>query len=149
MAAPAVSRWLGNCSFSPGPLGRAAEGHDMPSPPAPIRIGYCLSLTGPVVGNTRSARLAQDIEVDFLVGCDGSRSVVREQAGTAPRSSAPASDVIAPPSKLATTSCPSTRVNPNKSALHSVVIGALLESFESRCGTTTFSDSAPRCALFV
>jgi branched-chain amino acid transport system substrate-binding protein len=33
----------------------------MPSPPAPIRIGYCLSLTGPVAGNTRSARLAQDI----------------------------------------------------------------------------------------
>src|SRR5260370_11215725 len=26
-----------------------------------IRIGYCLSLTGPVAGNTRSARLAQDI----------------------------------------------------------------------------------------
>jgi branched-chain amino acid transport system substrate-binding protein len=33
----------------------------MPSTPAPIRIGYCLSLTGPVAGNTRSARLAQDI----------------------------------------------------------------------------------------
>jgi branched-chain amino acid transport system substrate-binding protein len=33
----------------------------MPSPPAPIRIGYCLSLTGPLAGNTRSARLAQDI----------------------------------------------------------------------------------------
>jgi branched-chain amino acid transport system substrate-binding protein len=29
--------------------------------PAPIRIGYCLSLTGPVAGNTRSARLAHDI----------------------------------------------------------------------------------------
>jgi branched-chain amino acid transport system substrate-binding protein len=28
---------------------------------APIRIGYCLSLTGPVAGNTRSARLAHDI----------------------------------------------------------------------------------------
>ena len=27
----------------------------------PIRIGYCLSLTGPVAGNTRSARLAHDI----------------------------------------------------------------------------------------
>jgi branched-chain amino acid transport system substrate-binding protein len=33
----------------------------MPSTPAPIRIGYCLSLTGPVAGNTRSARLAHDI----------------------------------------------------------------------------------------
>lgn len=28
---------------------------------APIRIGYCLSLTGPVAGNSRSARLAHDI----------------------------------------------------------------------------------------
>jgi branched-chain amino acid transport system substrate-binding protein len=27
----------------------------------PIRIGYCLSLTGPVAGNTRSAQLAHDI----------------------------------------------------------------------------------------
>jgi branched-chain amino acid transport system substrate-binding protein len=27
----------------------------------PIRIGYCLSLTGPVAGNTRSARLAHEI----------------------------------------------------------------------------------------
>ena len=33
----------------------------MPTTPAPIRIGYCLSLTGPVAGNTRSARLAHDI----------------------------------------------------------------------------------------
>jgi branched-chain amino acid transport system substrate-binding protein len=28
---------------------------------APVRIGYCLSLTGPVAGNARSARLAHDI----------------------------------------------------------------------------------------
>ena len=28
---------------------------------APIRIGYCLSLTGPVAGNSRSAQLAHDI----------------------------------------------------------------------------------------
>ena len=28
---------------------------------APIRIGYCLSLTGPLSGNSRSARLAHDI----------------------------------------------------------------------------------------
>src|SRR6185312_9565879 len=41
---------------------------------------------------------------------------------------------------------PSTGANPNKSALHSVGIGALLESSESRCGTTTFADSASRCA---
>lgn len=28
---------------------------------APVRIGYCLSLTGPLAGNSRSARLAHDI----------------------------------------------------------------------------------------
>jgi branched-chain amino acid transport system substrate-binding protein len=33
----------------------------MPGTLSPILIGYCLSLTGPVAGNTRSARLAQDI----------------------------------------------------------------------------------------
>ncbi len=33
----------------------------MPTTPAPIRIGYCLSLTGPVADNSRSARLAHDI----------------------------------------------------------------------------------------
>ncbi|ANT53148.1 amino acid ABC transporter substrate-binding protein [Mesorhizobium amorphae] len=30
-------------------------------PTAPIRIGYCLSLTGPVAGNSQSARLAHEI----------------------------------------------------------------------------------------
>jgi Periplasmic binding protein len=33
----------------------------MPTVSASIRIGYCLSLTGPVAGKTRSARLAHDI----------------------------------------------------------------------------------------
>lgn len=33
----------------------------MASDPQPIRIGYCLSLSGPVSGNTRSARLAHEI----------------------------------------------------------------------------------------
>lgn len=33
----------------------------MPSATAPIRIGYCLSLTGPLAGNSQSARLAHDI----------------------------------------------------------------------------------------
>src|SRR3974390_1289447 len=61
-------------------------------------------------------------------------------------SSAPASDVIAPPSKPATTVRRSTGANSKSSGLHSVGIGALRESSESRCGTTTFADSAPRCA---
>ena len=50
----------GNSSFSL-PLGPVAKGHNMPSTPAQFRIGYCLSLTGPVAGNTRSTRLAHDI----------------------------------------------------------------------------------------
>jgi len=33
----------------------------MPTPPTPLRIGYSMSLTGPVAGNTGSARLAHDI----------------------------------------------------------------------------------------
>jgi branched-chain amino acid transport system substrate-binding protein len=33
----------------------------VPSASTPIRIGYCLSLTGPLAGNGRSARLAHDI----------------------------------------------------------------------------------------
>jgi branched-chain amino acid transport system substrate-binding protein len=33
----------------------------MPATSAPIRIGYCLSLTGPVADNSRSARLAHEI----------------------------------------------------------------------------------------
>jgi branched-chain amino acid transport system substrate-binding protein len=33
----------------------------MPEASAPLRIGYCLSLTGPLAGNSRSARLAHEI----------------------------------------------------------------------------------------
>ncbi|MDQ0470021.1 ABC transporter substrate-binding protein [Labrys wisconsinensis] len=33
----------------------------MPAAPSPIRIGYCLSLTGPLASNSPSARLAHDI----------------------------------------------------------------------------------------
>jgi branched-chain amino acid transport system substrate-binding protein len=34
---------------------------DMTTTSAPIRIGYCLSLTGPLAGNSRSAQLAHEI----------------------------------------------------------------------------------------
>src|SRR6516164_7882224 len=47
-----------------------------------------------------------------------------------PNSSAPASDVIAPPSNPATTVRRPTGANSNSSGLHSVGIGALLESRE-------------------
>ncbi|HYP13012.1 MAG TPA: ABC transporter substrate-binding protein [Bryobacteraceae bacterium] len=33
----------------------------MPTASSPIRSGYCLSLTGPVAGNSQSAQLAHDI----------------------------------------------------------------------------------------
>jgi branched-chain amino acid transport system substrate-binding protein len=38
---------------------------------APIRIGYCLSLTGPVAGNSRSARLAHNIWREDVNGRGG------------------------------------------------------------------------------
>src|SRR3972149_2213847 len=64
----------------------------------------------------------------------------------APRSNAPASDVTSPASNAATTGRPSTLPKSNCSALHSVGIGVLRESEKSRCCTTTFADSQPRCA---
>ena len=38
---------------------------------APIRIGYCLSLTGPLADNSRSARLAHEIWRDDINGRGG------------------------------------------------------------------------------
>ena len=43
------------------------------------------------------------------------------------------------------TSRPSTRANPNKSALHSVCIGAPLDPEINRLANTIFSDPGPRC----
>src|SRR5438477_11308262 len=63
----------------------------------------------------------------------------------APKSSAPASEVIAPASNAAITSRPSTASNPKKSGLHSVGIGALRESTIYCCDTTVFVDSQRRC----
>src|SRR5713101_452003 len=59
------------------------------------------------------------------------RSISPIVPSVALNSSAPASDVIAPPSNPATTARRSTGANSNKSALHSVGIGALLESSEA------------------
>jgi hypothetical protein len=60
----------------------------------------------------------------------GKRPISRIVRSVVPNSNAPASDVIAPPSNPATTVRPSTAVNSNSPALHSVGIGALLESRE-------------------
>jgi len=43
----------------------------MASSTTPIRIGYCLSLTGPVAGNSRSAKLAHDIWREDVNGRGG------------------------------------------------------------------------------
>src|SRR5712692_8444083 len=59
------------------------------------------------------------------------RSISPIVPSVALNSSAPASEVIAPPSKPATTARRSTGANSNRSALHSVGIGALLESSEA------------------
>src|ERR1700685_4201876 len=58
MAGPALSPWPGDFHFS---LLISRVALYMGRPPGPIRIGYCLSLTGPVAGNSRSAKLAHDI----------------------------------------------------------------------------------------
>jgi branched-chain amino acid transport system substrate-binding protein len=42
----------------------------MPAP-GPIRIGYCLSLTGPLAGNSRSAQLAHEIWREDINRRDG------------------------------------------------------------------------------
>jgi len=58
MAAGALSPWPGNYSFLLPTLKRVAN---MPTASARMRIGYCLSLTGPLADNSRSARLAHEI----------------------------------------------------------------------------------------
>jgi len=68
-----------------------------------------------------------------------------DRAAVAPSSSAPAFEVIAPPSKDATTRRPSTGAKSNSAGLHSVCIG------DPSCGAAslrrrgTFADSGPRC----
>src|ERR1700675_3151652 len=57
-AGAALSPWPGNFTFSLATLNRLL---DMPAASSPICIGYCLSLTGPVADNSRSAQLAHQI----------------------------------------------------------------------------------------
>src|SRR5215207_11169432 len=65
----------------------------------------------------------------------------------APSSRAPASDVIAPPVNEATTERPSTGAKRRCLELHCVGIGELLWPEPSRCGTTTLTQSEPRCTF--
>src|SRR5258705_6869204 len=63
MAVPALPPSRGKFNFSRATLNRLS---DMPAASAPIRIGYCLSLTGPVADNSRSAQLAHEIWRDDI-----------------------------------------------------------------------------------
>src|SRR4051812_31074833 len=73
------------------------------------------------------------------------RSVSPIVWSVAPSNSAPASEVIVPPSNPATTCRPSTGANPNRSALHSVGIGEFLRFAVRLCRRRTFADSEPQC----
>src|SRR5271167_901096 len=76
------------------------------------------------------------------------RSVSRIARSVWPSSRAPASEVIAPPSKLATTARPATGGNSNNAGLQSVGIGASY-GFEKICDRNTIlSESAPQCTRF-
>src|ERR1700694_742679 len=64
---------------------------------------------------------------------------------TCPSSSAPAFEVMFPPSKPATTDRRSTASNSSSFGVHSVCIGAHLGSWRNRCRNTILADSQPRC----
>ena len=66
----------------------------------------------------------------------------------APKSRAPASEVIVPPSNPATTDRPATGANSIRSALHSVGIGAFLRLSLRLCCRRTFAHSEPQCTYF-
>src|SRR3712207_6313728 len=73
------------------------------------------------------------------------RSTSLMARSVAPSSSAPASEVIAPPSKDATTARPSTGAKSSCSKIHCVGIGEVLCA-EPRCGcTTTLAHAVPQC----
>ncbi len=70
---------------------------------------------------------------------------VRSPDPSRPAADPPASDVIIPPSNDASTRRPSTGANPNKSAIHSVRIGALPLASKKCCCATPFAESGRRC----
>ena len=69
MAVPAAAALAWELQLLARPLGRRLTG--LTAQHSAIRIGYCLSLTGPVAGNTRSARLAHDIWREDINGRGG------------------------------------------------------------------------------
>src|SRR5277367_7133834 len=77
------------------------------------------------------------------------RSVSRIARSVWPSNKAPASEVIAPPSKPATTWRLSTGGNSNKAGLHSVGIGASYGSEKNRGCNTILSEFVPQCTRFA
>jgi branched-chain amino acid transport system substrate-binding protein len=77
MAGPAALLLPGRHNFSAAILGKADdvlprdEDIRMSLNISPIRIGYCLSLTGPVAGNSRSAKLSHDIWLEDVNAAGG------------------------------------------------------------------------------
>jgi hypothetical protein len=82
-----------------------------------------------------------------MVGEAGSTKLIARSV--VPSSRPPASDVIAPPSNVATTARLATGGNSNSVALHSVSIGELLRFSKSPYCKRTFADSEPRCTYSV
>src|SRR5450755_1669913 len=76
------------------------------------------------------------------------RSVSRIARSVWPSNKAPASEVIAPPSKLATTWRLSMGGNSNNAGIQSVGIGASYGSEKNRGCNTIISESEPQCTRF-
>ena len=80
---------------------------------------------------------------------EAKRSMRRIALSVAPSSSAPASDVIKPPSNAPTTRRPLTVPKSNESWLHSVGIGELLCFERSLSRRRTLTNSEPRCSYLA
>jgi hypothetical protein len=93
---------------------------------------------GPMLAGEGIVR-SDDILADLRYGR------TRRTAACQPSSSAPAFEVIAPPSKPANTRRPSTGAKSNNAGLHSVGIGDLSCIAVRLCRRRIFSDSEPRC----
>src|SRR5258705_6936196 len=74
------------------------------------------------------------------------RSLKPSALSAAPSSTTPPFEVNAPPSKAPTSLRPPEVPKASSSWLHCVGIGEYLLASRSRCGTTTFAESEPRCS---
>src|SRR5258707_9698810 len=77
------------------------------------------------------------------------RSLKPSALSAAASRTTPPFEVIAPPSKAPTSLRPPEVPKASSSWLHCVGIGEHLLASRSRCGTTTFAESEPRCSSHV